>query len=629
MLPLVYYRLVLLVAVFTLCSVFPLYSIDTKSARIKAAALLSRMTLDEKIGQMILVDTLSLENTSDITRYHLGAVYAGSGTMPNPNTPLAWANMLDSYQKAALSGRLSVPLLIGAHNVHGNNKSYGATILPHSIGLACALDVGLTEKAGRITALESAAVGFNWTFAPNLSVVRDLRWGRTFETFGENHDITGQLGSSMIKGLQGTNLSDITSVLACARSFAGDGSTTKGEDLGESIIHEDELRNVHIKPFESAIKAGVRSIQLAGISWKGEKIHANKAIITELLKSQLGFTGFVVSEEGEVLKTADNYESQIAAGINAGIDMVMLPLEYKKFIETLKRLVLSNTITQERINDAVIRILTVKFEMELQNRPYAKRQLLASIGSPEHRKIAIECVRASTVLLKNKNNILPLKNIKKIYVVGKNANDIGNQCGGWTIYKQGGWQRWLHDKRGATTTGTSILEAIEKKAGTNASVEYSKDGSAFKEFNSWADLRGQSVIVAVVGERPYAEKNGDRKNLRLGTDDYLFPDLEYQDYNDWKLIANLSKSKIPIILILVSGRPLLIKPELSKSAAFLAVWLPGTEADGIADILFGDVKPTGRLAVRWPNSMWQIPIQSDEKKNPKPLFPAGFGLTYQ
>ena len=572
--------------------------------------LLSYMTLEEKIGQMTQVDRQFLESDNDINAYYLGSLLSGGGSTPPKNYPRSWAEMYDGYQKIALSTRLSIPIMYGIDAVHGHNNVIGATIFPHHIGLGCTNNPQLIEDVYRATAEEIAATGIDWDFAPSLAVPRDERWGRTYEGFGETPDIVKSMAAAAVRGLQTDKLDGPTSILACAKHFIGDGGTKWGTglkekmDQGDTQISEQELREIHLPGYLPALEAGVGTIMPSYNQVNGEYCHVSKYLLTDLLKNELGFKGFLVSDWQGLEKMGDDYKSNIIASINAGMDMVMVPgaakfggQTYTNFIKLLIESVNEGSISEKRINDAVARILKVKFEMGLFERPYSDKALLKKVGSKEHRNIAREAVKQSLVVLKN-DGVLPLsKDLGHIHVSGKNADDLGNQCGGWTITWQG--------DSGPITKGTTVYEAIQVAVSSFTNVTYSKNGSGAK---------GADVGIVIIGETPYAEMEGDRESLAL-------------DKKDLAAIARIRKAGVPVVVIIVSGRPLIITDELDKWSGLIAAWLPGSEGKGVTDVIFGDYNPTGRLSVSWPRTMEQIPINFGDSDY-DPLFEYGYGLSY-
>jgi beta-glucosidase len=563
--------------------------------------LLSRMTLDEKIGQMTQPERQNV-TADDITRYRIGSLLSGGGSVPTPNTPESWADMYDGFQRAALATPRSVPLIYGVDAVHGHNNVVGATIFPHNIGLGATRDPELVRRIGAATAEEVSGTGVDWNFAPCLCVARNDRWGRTYESFGEVPELPAAM-SSVVTGLQGPRLGGPTSILATAKHYVGDGGTTNGTDQGNTEVSEAELRRIHLPPFQAALRRGVGSVMITYSSWNGAKVHGHRYLITDLLKRELRFSGFVISDYNGI----DQIDGQpgftpaeVSTAINAGIDMVMVPAEWKRFIETLKAEVAAGRVPMSRIDDANRRILTKKFELGLFERPLTDRRYLGSVGSAEHRALARQAVARSQVLLKNDRNVLPLaRDDNRIFVAGKSADDIGNQSGGWTITWQG--------SSGPITPGTTVLEGIRQTAGRSSTVTYSKDGTGIDG--------SYKAAVAVVGEKPYAEFMGDRPGA-MGLDE-----------EDLRTIERLRASGVPVIVVLVSGRPLDVAAELPRWNALLASWLPGTEGRGVADVLFGVTRPTGRLPVTWMKSADQQPINRGDGK--APLFPFGYGLTYR
>ncbi len=559
--------------------------------------LLGRMTLEEKVGQMTQINlTEVIENPSIVSNYFLGSLLSGGGAAPEPNTPNGWANMYDQMQQAALDTRLKIPLIYGIDAVHGHNNLKNAVIFPHNIGLGATQNPGLVEKIGKATAVEVAATGLDWTFAPCIAVPRNERWGRTYEGFGETPHLAELLGSAYIRGFQGDTLADTKSILACAKHFVGDGGTTDGDDQGNTQIDEQTLRDIHLPGYIRAIEEGVGSIMATYNSWNGQKVHGSHYLLTEVLKEELGFEGFIVSDWAAIDQLPGDYRNDIKGSINAGIDMVMVPDRYEEFTSDLISLVNAGEISSERIDDAVARILRIKFMMGLFEHPYADRSLIDSVRTVEHRNIGRQAVRESMVLLQKKDNSLPLsKNDEKIFVAGIGGNDIGMQCGGWSI----SWQGMMGD----ITEGTTIFEAIQQVTGS-LYVIYSENGEISEDFDK---------AVVVIGEQPYAEGEGDRDDLTISDSDI---DLVRRVYEKGK----------PTIVILLSGRPMIINPILHYSDAVFAAWLPGTEGEGIADILFGDYQPTGKLPHTWAKYMEQIPINVGDE-NYDPLFEYNYGLT--
>ncbi|MBN1362127.1 MAG: glycoside hydrolase family 3 C-terminal domain-containing protein [Sedimentisphaerales bacterium] len=600
----------------------------------EAKELLAQMTLEEKVGQMIQPDFASMRDKTDIQRYYLGSVLMGGGSDPQAGNNLqAWTDVYDHAQGMALKTRLGIPLLFGVDAVHGHSNVLGAVIFPHNIGLGCTNNPDLVEKIARITALETRATGIQWTFAPCVTVVRDERWGRTYEGFSEEPKIASVLGAAAVRGLQGSDLSDPLSIAACAKHYIADGGTVpissmgrRGGQAGDNRnfggtaratrsgvrirlnagdvpIDEETLRRIHLPPYIDAVNAGVATIMPSYSSWNGVKCTASKRLLTEILKEELGFQGFLISDYSAIsMIDRSDYKGSIATAINAGIDMGMVPNRYAEFFNNLQQLVEEGTVPMSRIDDAVTRILRVKCVMGLLDKgrsQLADRSRWSKFGSDEHRAVARDAVRQSLVLLKNENKTLPLaKSAARIHVGGKSADDIGNQCGGWTV-------EWQGRSGDVTTGGTTILAAIKNTVSANTEVTFAADGTGGA---------GATVGVVIVGERPYAEGNGDDGDLEL-------------DEADVAAIDNMKAAGIPVVVILISGRPMVVTDAIEKADAFIAAWLPGTEGQGVADVLFGDYKPSGKLSFSWPRSVDQLPINVGDE-NYDPLFAFGYGLRY-
>ncbi|MEM2599028.1 MAG: glycoside hydrolase family 3 N-terminal domain-containing protein [Thermoproteota archaeon] len=569
----------------------------------RALDLLSRMTLDEKIGQMTLPDRQSISSISDISTYNLGGLLSGGGSCPIPNVPSNWAKMYNEYQRQAVEGtRLGIPILYGIDAVHGHNNVYGAVIFPHNIGMGATWNPELVKECARITAIEVRATGIRWTFSPCIDVARDDRWGRTYESFGEDPYLVKIMAISAVKGYQGDGLDRDDTVLATAKHYMGSGGTVNGKDQGDFQGPLRVLREKHLEPFIGAVKAGVGSVMASYCSINGEKIHGSKFFLTNVLKMELGFKGLLVSDWEAIGQVDQSYRNAVKKSIEAGIDMAMVPSTWKMFQDTLRDLVNSGEIPLSRIDEAVYRILVVKFRLGLFENPYVDESLSSIVGNTAHREVARQAVRESIVLLKN-NGILPIpKNVSTIFVAGPNANDIGNQCGGWTITWQG--------SSGDITIGTTLLEAIRKTVSPTTKVIFDENAS---------NIAGPyDVGIVVVGETPYAEFLGDRESLEL-------PEEQL------RIIDRVVASGTPTVVIMVAGRPLTgIENRLLEWDAFLMAWLPGTEGQGVADVLFGDYNPSGKLPRSWPRSTAQEPINYDRRPDEEydPLFEFGYGLSY-
>ncbi|MEU7059828.1 glycoside hydrolase family 3 N-terminal domain-containing protein [Streptomyces sp. NPDC046197] len=580
----------------------------------RVADLVSRMSLEEKAGQMTQAERAALTDQGDIAGYALGSLLSGGGSTPTPNTPKAWARMIDGFQLRARATRFQIPLIYGVDAVHGHNNLAGATIMPHNIGIGATRDPRLAERAGAVTAAEVRATGVPWDFAPCLCVTRDERWGRSYESFGEDPALVQSM-ETVIQGLQGhadgRDLSRNDKVLATAKHFLGDGGTEYGSsttgtykiDQGVTRITRQQLEAIHLAPYETAVDRGIGSVMpsyssldILGDGKGAVKMHARNDMINGVLKDRLGFDGFVISDWNAIDQLPGDHASQVRTSVDAGVDMMMVPYAYKDFRATLIDEVKAGRISEQRIDDAVARILTQKFRLGLFEHPYADTAGAARIGSAAHRAVARQAAAESQVLLKNTGGVLPLRKSQKVYVAGSNADDLGNQTGGWTVTWQGA--------SGTHTQGTTILQAMRRAGGD---VTYSKDASA--------PTGGYDVGVVVVGETPYAEGVGDVGNghdLQLSAADRAAVD---------KVCAAMKCA-----VLIVSGRPQLIGDRLGKIGALVASWLPGTEGDGVADVLYGRRPFTGRLPVTWPKSEAQLPINVGDTAY-DPQFPYGWGLT--
>jgi beta-glucosidase len=574
----------------------PLSSYDPQ-----AKALLAQMTLEEKIGQMTQPEQNELKDPADVENYFVGSLFSGGSSDPKEGNSLkAWTDLYERLQARTRNTRLKIPILYGIDAVHGHNNVLDAVIFPHNIGLGCTRNPKLIEQVQRVTAEEIRATGIQWAFGPCVTVPQDIRWGRTYEGFSEDPKLVRELAGPAVRGFQGAELNDPLGVLACAKHFVGDGGTTFGSaktglDQGDTRVDEATLRRLHLQGYITAIEAGVGTIMPSYSSWNGVKCSASKRLLTEILKKELGFQGFLISDYNALDQISPDFKEAVGISINAGMDMAMVPTRYREYFNDLKALVNEGRVPVSRIDDAVLRILRVKFAMGLMDpnrNQLADRSLQKSFGSPEHRAVARQAVRESMVLLKNEGKTLPLsKSAPRLHIAGKNADDIGNQCGGWTI----DWQGKSGD---VTTGGTTILAAIRNTVSKDTKVTFSKDGSG---------ATGATVGVVVIGETPYAEMKGDRPDLALAPEDIA-------------AVKTMKAAGIPVIVVLVSGRPMILGDVLDQASAVVAAWLPGTEGQGVADVLFGDYKPTGKLSFTWPRSVGQ--------GTAAPLFAYGYGLKY-
>jgi len=592
--------------------------------------LLSRMTLAEKIGQMTQAERANA-TPADVTALGLGSILSGGGSVPADNSPEGWADMVDGFQQGALATRLKIPVLYGVDAVHGHANLYGATVFPHNIGLGATRDPRLVEKVSHITAEETRATGPQWNFAPCLCVVRDDRWGRSYESFGESPQLVSEMAVA-VRGLQGRpgQLDNPDRVLATPKHFAGDGLTTFGTsegdytiDQGISIVSREDFARLALAPYWPAIReydAGSVMPSFSSVDWTEDgvgtnvlKMTAHTELLTGVLKGRMGFDGLVISDWEAIHQLPGDWNTQVRTAINAGIDMAMEPAQFREFITALTEEVQAGRVPMSRINDAVSRILTQKFELGLFEKPYTDRRNIDEVGGRQHRKVAREAVAKSQVLLKNRGRVLPLSKRAPLYVAGSNADNIGNQAGGWTLTWQGGS---YHD-----FPGTTILEAIEDVS--RGDVTVSETASA--------PVPRDATGVVVVGETPYAEGFGDVGGPQWAYDpgDNGIP----RPVKDMKLSAadqqavdTVCSQAAECVVVVVSGRPLEISPALlSKIDGLVAAWLPGSEGDGVADVLFGKKRFTGKLPVTWPRTVAQQPLNIGDADY-DPLFPYGFGL---
>jgi beta-glucosidase len=568
---------------------FDLCSYPSDDARV--AALLSEMTLDEKLGQMTQSVWHNGVTPGIIKQKAIGSIIHTEGPFPG-ETALEWQALFDTFQRSALQTRLGIPLLIAVDAVHGQNTFEGAVIFPHNIAMAATRNMSLIEEAARITAKEAAATGFNWTFSPCIAMPQHEHWGRVYEGFSEDPDLTIAAVEASLRGHQGTDLSAPGTIAATAKHFIGDGATEGGVEGGNAIISDQQLREILLPPYAAAVNAGVAAVMVGFNSVNGINMHQHRHLVTEVLKGDLGFDGVVVSDwdGGQRFGPAHTV-------INAGIDMAMQPGNHEAFLADLKSSVLEGVVSMQRVDDAVSRILKLKFKLGLFTDPFSKKEFVDSVGSPQHRQVARQAVRESLVLLKSTNGALPLQYNDKIVLVGEHAINTGLQSGGWSIH----WQGQKESYAGATSIYQGMIE-VAKDYGTQ--IELAAEGCT-------AQTKAEKAVV-VVGELPYAEGFGD-------TDELWLSEAHKQLINDCKALGK------QVIVVLVSGRVLSIEPELAISDAFIAAWLPGSEGAGVADFLFAtdDFKPVGKSPYAWPRKVSDLPLS---KHDSRALFTFGFGL---
>ncbi|MDC0601409.1 glycoside hydrolase family 3 protein [Aliiglaciecola sp.] len=603
-----------------------------KHVKARVNAILSKMTLAQKIGQMTQAERTTC-TPNDVYHYQLGSILSAAGSFPKQNELNDWVEMCDDYWYASTKvdqQHLGIPILYGVDAIHGHSNVKDAVIFPHNIGLGATDDFSLIKDIAKATAKEVLATGVDWVFAPNLAVARDYNWGRTYESFSEDPKLVSKFAKAMIKGLQG-KLDSEEGVLACAKHWVGDGGTLNGIDQGDAVIDWNELEKNHIFPYYEAINAGAMTIMVSFSSWNGEKCHANKFLLNDTLKQKMQFDGFLLSDMQGIDYLADDFYLAVAQGVNAGIDMFMVPGNWQKFIEHLTNHVELGTVPLERINDAVKRILSVKIASGLFDKPAPSERVSSNssmFGGSTHRKLAQKAVQKSLVLLKNENDLLPLNSSARILVAGKNAHCKGSQCGGFTITWQG------IEGNDHLPLGDSIWQGIKKRF-PHAQLQQNVETTLQHD----ADF---DAAIMVIGESPYAEILGDIRSddaLVVESGRYVHGQVSMYEARsrslalgaicpqDANTIQTLNSKGIPVITVLVSGRPLLIEDELSYSNAFIAAWLPGSEGSGIADVLCGNSTFSGKLAFSWPKASHPNVNVGDRYYHP--LFPTGYGLSYK
>ena len=598
----------------------------------RVADLLGRMTLEEKVGQMTQTERYQVfDDTSPITTWKLGSILSGGGSTPAENTPTAWADMVDRFQRAALATRLHIPLLYGIDSVHGDGNMYGATVFPHNIGLGATRNPALVAQVEHVVAQETRASGPQWTFAPCICAARDDRWGRTYESFSENPDLVIEMETA-IDGFQGPDMSANDRVMATAKHYAGDGDTRYDAskagtgaypiDQGVAVTNRQAFWDVALRQYVPAVQqhhVGSVMPSYSSVDWTEDgvgnpiKMHAHQELITDVLKGTMKFDGLVISDWEGIHQIPGDWPTQVKTGVMAGIDMFMEPNAYQSFETTLIGLVNSGQVPMARIDDAVSRILAKKFELGLFEHPYTDRTHLSEVGSAAHHALARQAAAESQVLLKNDRATLPIAG-QRIYVAGSNANNIGNQAGGWTLTWQGGSTNKI--------PGTTILDGIREAAARHR-VTYSEDAS---------DPIGRGDVgIVVVGETPYAEGFGDVGGPQWGYDpgDHgVLRPAQTMKLNaaDSAAVNKVCAAAAKCVVVVVSGRPLILNPQqLSHIDALVAAWLPGSEGAGVADALFGKRAYTGKLPVTWPRTIDQEPINIGDA-NYDPLYPFGHGL---
>ena len=589
----------------------------------KIANFLQTMTLEQKVAQMIQPEIRDI-TVEDMRKYGFGSYLNGGGSFPNGDkhaTPNDWVALAEKMYQASVDDSIdgiNIPTMWGTDAVHGHNNVIGATLFPHNIGLGAAHDPALMEKIASITAVEVMATGIDWVFAPTVAVVRDDRWGRTYEGYSEDPAIVRDYAAAIVNGLQGKADEDFLSdkhVISTVKHFLGDGGTVDGDDQGNNIDSEQSLFDIHGQGYVGGLSAGSQSVMASFNSWHGVKNHGNKYLLTDVLKNRMGFDGFVVGDWNGHGQIKGCTNESCPQAVNAGLDIFMVPTgAWKPLYENTIAQVKAGEISMDRIDDAVARILRVKLRAGLFEKPSPANRLYSGktdlIGAQDHRDIARKAVRESLVLLKNKNNLLPLSAKQHVLIAGDAADNIGKQSGGWSITWQG-----TNNKNADFPGATSIYQGLEEQiSAAGGTATLSIDGS-FKE--------RPDVAIVVFGEEPYAEGNGDRDNL----------EFERGNKKSLALLKSLKAQGIDVVSVFISGRPMWVNSELNASDAFVAAWLPGTEGGGIADVLLKAPDGTiahdfnGKLSFSWPNTANQSTVNKGDK-NYDPLLPFGFGLTY-
>ncbi|MHB8127733.1 MAG: glycoside hydrolase family 3 protein [Mobilitalea sp.] len=579
------------------------YKNESLPTEVRVSGLLSQMSLMDKVGQMMQGERGNVTAT-DMTKLKLGSVLSGGGSVPVGNRVQDWNKMFGELQTGAMNSTLQIPMLYGVDAVHGLGLLKGAVVFPHNIGLGAANDPVLMYEMGAAVAEEMKLTNILWNFGPCVAVSADPRWGRTYESYSSDTNIVAGLADAYMKGQQDHG------VASTAKHYVGDGGTSYGTgetnqllDRGDTKISEEELRKVHLYPYEILVSSGVKIVMASFSSYNGLKMHENEYLITDILKTELGFKGFVVSDwEAMNALSGDTFEEDIALAVNAGVDMLMEPNNYKKAINALVNNVNSGKISMDRIDDAVSRILTVKFDLGLFEDPFMEKTTheVTELGSTGYRDLAKQLVAKSQVLLKNDNSLLPLQKGKKIFVTGPARNNMGLQCGGWGL----SWQGNL-DTNGKITEGTTILEGLQEYADTFG-LEIITD----REQASQAD-----IVILVLGEVPYAEFEGDTQDLSI-----IGSKADSGNKSAIEYVKGLNK---PVITLLVAGRNVIIEEYMDQWDSIVMCYLPGTEGDGIASVLYGETPFTGKLPMPYYKSVDDIAMDNADL-----LFKVGYGLTY-
>jgi beta-glucosidase len=574
--------------------------------------LLKRMTVEEKVGQVVQPEWKSI-SPAEVAQYHIGSIENGGGAVPGGNKHSSvqdWVNLIEPYYDASVDpvkNRVIIPVIWASDAVHGHNNVYGATLFPHNVGLGAAHDAELLRHIGEVTAAEVRSTGMDWSFSPTIAVARDDRWGRSYESYSEDPKIVAQYAAAMVTGLEGSGSTflDKDHVISTAKHFLGDGSTDGGRDQGDSLASEADLIRLHAAGYAQAIDAGTQSIMASYNSWHGVKMHANKALMTDVLKGQMGFDGFIMGDWNAHGQIPSCTNSDCAEAFNAGLDIFNAPQDWKALYASLVREVNDGRIPKARLDDAVRRILRVKMRMGVFDEPAPNKRpnTFKPIGTSGHRAVARQAVRESLVLLKN-NGVLPIKPNATVLIAGDGADNVAMQAGGWTLSWQGA-DNGPNDFPGATSIYAGLKAQIDAAGGQ---ALFSPDGTTAQK----AD-----VAIVVFGESPYAEFMGDQRDVAL----------HHDNVESLELIKKIKAQGIPVIAVLLSGRALYVNPQINASDAFVAAWLPGSEGEGVADVLTGRNDFTAKLSFSWPKNPDQTPLNVEDAAY-DPQFAYGFGLSY-
>ena len=575
-------------------------------------ALVQRMTVEEKVGQVVQPEWKSI-TPAEVAQYHIGTIENGGGAVPGGNKHSSvqdWVNLIEPYYDASVDparNRVVIPVIWASDAVHGHNNVYGATLFPHNVGLGAAHDPDLIRRIGEVTAAEVRSTGIDWSFAPTIAVARDDRWGRSYESYSEGPKIVAQYAAAMVAGLEGSGSKflDKDHVISTAKHFLGDGSTDGGRDQGDSLASEADLIRLQAPGYAQAIDAGTQSVMASYNSWHGVKMHANKALMTDVLKGQMGFDGFIMGDWNAHGQIPGCTNADCAEAFNAGLDIFNAPQDWKALHGNLVREVNDGTIPKARLDDAVRRILRVKIRMGVFDEPAPNKRpnTYKPIGTPAHRAVARQAVRESLVLLKN-DGVLPIKPNANVLIAGDGADNVAMQAGGWTLSWQGA-DNGPNDFPGATSIYAGLKAQIDAAGGQ---ALFSPDGTSAQK----AD-----VAIVVFGETPYAEFMGDQRDVAL----------HHDNVESLELMKKLRAQGIPVVAVMLSGRPLYVNPQINAANAFVEAWLPGSEGEGVADVLTGKYDFTGKLSFSWPKSPDQTPLNVGDA-NYDPQLSYGFGLSY-